>query len=321
MENGRKSVEQEYYTPQEVADILKIKKTTVYDMIKKGTLKAIKMGKQFRISKESLQEALGQEVVKSSTQPFGKENSILESSIPDHTVYETQNIIVCGQDIVLDMLCQSANEELKENKFVRSYQGSYNGLLALYYEEAQIATAHLWDKDTDTYNLPFIRMMLPGERISVYHVLNRPVFLYVRKGNPKKITSIHDLTRSDVTFANREKGSGIRVLVDSLLTSEGILSLDVKGYDKIATSHLAAASMIARGEADCAFGNLNGASQFQNVDTIFLKNEQYDLVLRKDLERKPEIQTLLRILQSESFREEISAMGEYDTTDMGKKLF
>ena len=38
------------YTAQEIADKLKIKKTTVYELIKRGELESSKIGKQLRIS-------------------------------------------------------------------------------------------------------------------------------------------------------------------------------------------------------------------------------------------------------------------------------
>ena len=40
------------YTAQEVADRLKIKKTTVYELIKRGELESSKIGKQLRVSEE-----------------------------------------------------------------------------------------------------------------------------------------------------------------------------------------------------------------------------------------------------------------------------
>ena len=42
------------YTAQEVADKLKIKKSTVYDLIKRGELSSSKVGKQLRVSEEQL---------------------------------------------------------------------------------------------------------------------------------------------------------------------------------------------------------------------------------------------------------------------------
>ena len=43
------------YTLDEVADIMKVTKRTLYNYIKAGTLKAVKMGKYRRVSEESLQ--------------------------------------------------------------------------------------------------------------------------------------------------------------------------------------------------------------------------------------------------------------------------
>ncbi len=44
------------YTVEEIAELLKVTKTTVYSYIKKGELKAKKIGKYYRITEESLRE-------------------------------------------------------------------------------------------------------------------------------------------------------------------------------------------------------------------------------------------------------------------------
>ena len=43
------------YTLDEVADILKVSRRTLYTYVKEGKLPAVKMGKYWRISQESLQ--------------------------------------------------------------------------------------------------------------------------------------------------------------------------------------------------------------------------------------------------------------------------
>lgn len=43
------------YTLDEVADIMKVTKRTLYTYIKAGTLHAVKMGKYWRVSEENLQ--------------------------------------------------------------------------------------------------------------------------------------------------------------------------------------------------------------------------------------------------------------------------
>ena len=44
------------YTAQEIADKLQIKKTTVYELIKRGELYSSKVGKQLRISEQQLKQ-------------------------------------------------------------------------------------------------------------------------------------------------------------------------------------------------------------------------------------------------------------------------
>lgn len=305
-------MDEKLYTPQEAADILKIKKNTIYDMIKKGTLSATKMGKQFRITESDLKKLLN----------FSNQTTAERTA---ESVFESQatfsgNIVVCGQDMVLDMLCSAINSKLGSARFVRSYEGSYNGLHSMYQNDITVASVHLWDRETDTYNLPFIHALLPGEDVHLYHVLSRPVGLYVAKGNPKNITGISDFARDDIRIVNREKGSGIRILTDSVLLSSGIDKSTIDGFDRIVNSHLAAAAIVAKGGADCAAGTQNIAMQFANVDFIFVKNEQYDIAMRSSDIERPELKCMLEILQSDSFREEVDAMGWYDTTDMGKRL-
>lgn len=48
----------EYYSIQEVADKLKVTYLTVYRWIQAGKLKAVKAGKQYRISKKNLKSFL-----------------------------------------------------------------------------------------------------------------------------------------------------------------------------------------------------------------------------------------------------------------------
>ena len=55
MKNNKKD---EYYTIQEVADILKVAYLTVFRWIQSGKLKSVKAGKQHRVEKEELDKFL-----------------------------------------------------------------------------------------------------------------------------------------------------------------------------------------------------------------------------------------------------------------------
>lgn len=46
------------YTLQEVADVLRVTKQTLYNNIRKGKLQATKVGKEYRITEEQLQDII-----------------------------------------------------------------------------------------------------------------------------------------------------------------------------------------------------------------------------------------------------------------------
>lgn len=48
-------IEKDYYTPKEVADILNLHYLTILRNIQAGKLKAVRIGRQFRISRDDLQ--------------------------------------------------------------------------------------------------------------------------------------------------------------------------------------------------------------------------------------------------------------------------
>lgn len=306
-----------FLTPAEVADLLKIKKNTVYEMIKRGDIKANKLGKQLRISQEDLDFYLNEQ----STKPVSQNADMLLSGTDSHTISNSDElIIVCGQDVILDKICDRINENASGYQMLRSHKGSYNALFALYNNQVHMASAHLWDEHSKTYNLPFIPMILPGMEVSVFHILKRMEGFYVQKGNPKKITSFSDCGRNDLTFANREKGSGVRVLLDEKLMSLGIRPTEVNGYQRIVTSHLDAATNVSIGYADYAIGNERTSLTIPDIDFIPLQEESYDLVIPTACLHKPAYKAVLALLESKSFQNEISHMGGYDITDMGRQL-
>ena len=297
-------MEDKYLAPKDAAEILSVKKTTVYDMIRQGRLRAVKIGKQFRIREADVLALMrGDDAEKGEVQQ------------------ETEGeIILCGQDMLLDNLCARVNATMGYQAVQRSYKGSYNAIFALYQGQADLATAHLWDRETDSYNLPFVTKMLPGMETRVYHIVNRSVGIYTAPGNPLGITSIRDFAREDVRMINREKGSGIRVLTDSLFLQAGIDTETVQGYNHVEKSHMAAAAAIARGEGDCAFGNARSVLGSGEVAFLPVKYEQYDLIVPAAAEKHPVVRCLLEVLRSDAMRMETEALGGYDVTDMGKRL-
>jgi putative molybdopterin biosynthesis protein len=304
------------YTPEEVAKILKISRFTVYEMIKRGDLTAYRIGRKVRVEAPDLDVYIKKsKSLSPATQAQAQAARPAEAPAP-----APEGLIICGQDVILDILTRHLEKLLPYSRCLRNYAGSIDGLMALYRGTVNVATTHLWDSDSDTYNVPYVRRLLPGHRTQIINLTYRMEGFYVAKGNPKGIATWQDLTKPGVWFVNRERGSGARVLLDEQLRVHGIDHHDIAGYDREESSHLAVASCVARGEADVGLGIEKAALQVREIDFVPLQKERYDLVIRREDAAKPHFQALLTVLRSPAFHSEVAGMGGYDLSRTGEIL-
>ncbi|MGC5328646.1 substrate-binding domain-containing protein [Brevibacillus sp. SYSU BS000544] len=302
------------YSPEEISKILKISKGTVYELIRRGEIPSYRVGKKIRVNPADL------EIYTKSTLPISKTVTPSGPVNIERLILESQGLILCGQDVVLDVLTRHMEKQSPLIRSLRSYVGSVDGLFALYRGTANATATHLLDAETGEYNLPYVRRMLPGQRVVVINLVYRTQGFYVAPGNPKSILKWEDLLRPDVRFVNREKGSGTRVLLDERLRHSNLDPKLIQGYDNEEMSHIAVASAVARGVADVGVGTEKAALQVREVEFIPLQKERYDLVLYKEDLEKPIFQTLVSVLRSREFRNEIDGMGGYDISKTGEVM-
>lgn len=244
-----------------------------------------------------------------------------EFSIPavlDEPVQRTSGFIICGQDAALDTLANQMQNFSGGMPILRSYIGSYNGLTMLYKGQASIASSHLWDADTNTYNVPFLRHLLPGVPAVVIHLFKRTQGFYVASRNPKRIQTWEDLGKKGIVMVNREKGSGTRVLLDGKLRLAKIDAAAIEGYNRECFSHLSVAGVVARGGADVGIGTQVGAKMIQGIDFVPLQQESYDLVIKKEDLNQPMYRLAVEVIKSKEFRNALEDMKLYDLSDLGK---
>ena len=124
-----------------------------------------------------------------------------------------------------------------------------------------------------------------------------------------------------VTIINREPGSGVRVLVDEKLRQAGISTQEVNGYQKVVNSHLEAAATVNRGEADVAVGSEKHSLSVPGIDFIFIQEESYDMVIRKEDFTKNPYQKMIEIVRSPEYQKEVAGLGSYNVENMGKIIY
>ncbi|MFJ7725961.1 substrate-binding domain-containing protein [Neobacillus sp. NPDC097160] len=298
------------YTIEEVSQLLKVSKLTIYDLIKKGELPVFRVGRQMRMDAEDLNRYIKNQ--KSAQLP-----AAFVPAVEPHRVEkrESHNIVISGQDIVLDILGKHI-EKRSPYKTLRSYSGSLNSLISLYNGDCDIVSLHMYDGDTGEYNLPYVKRILTGYPYILLNLVSRKAGFYVQKGNPLNITSWTDLQQPNIHIINREKGSGARILLDEQLRIHHLSSKSIIGYDQEETNHLSVASAVSTGKADVGIGN-EKAAKMVGVDFIPLITERYDLVIVKTPENEALIRIVKEILSSVLFQTEISSLGDYDQSQTG----
>ena len=297
---------------QEVADILHVSKSTIYDLIRRGEIHSYKIGRKVRFTQDDVDAYIARSRHEHSTRPV--KNIDTHSTLLTPEKNEEPELIISGQDVVLDILANYLQQEGVNT--ARTYLNSFEGLLSLYQDNIQVAACHLFDGSD--FNASFVRSLMPGIPAVLVNVSYRTQGFYVQKGNPRNIKGWSDLARKDITVLNRRVGSSARILMDTQLKRLGIPASSVRGYDRIMKSHLTMAAAVAAGEADLAIGTERISRQMENLGFIPLLEERFDFVIKKEMLGSEPIQRLLKILRDPVFRREIARFSGNDYRDLGK---
>lgn len=296
---------------QDVADILRVSKSTVYDLIRRGEIHSYNIGRKVRFTQEDVDAYIARSRHERSVRSVQTVNtrSALLSAQDDGP-----ELVISGQDAVLDMLASFLQRE--EVSVGRAYLSGFEGLLALYEDRVQAAACHLFDGQD--YNRSYVRSLMPGIPAVLVNVSYRTLGFYVRKGNPRGIRGWEDLGRRELSIINRRCGSSARIVLDIKLKELGIDPAAVCGYDNIVKSHLTIAAAVADGEADLALGTERISRQIDGIDFIPLLEERFDLAIKRELLQRSSTQKLLEMMTSPVFREEIVHLSGNDYRDLGK---
>jgi putative molybdopterin biosynthesis protein len=246
---------------------------------------------------------------------FAVDLTILPSSPPE------QMIVALGShDLALDILAETFHEDRSTPDMVALALGSLDGLIALHQGVGHLAGCHLLDAESGEYNRPHARHLFPGRQLVLITLAYREQGLLVAPGNPLQIRGIEDLARDDVTFVNRNPGSGTRVWLDRALRERGITPAHVRGYDREVRTHTEVAEAVRAGKADIGVGLL-AAARLHNLEFIPLFRERYDLVIPEEHYAGRLVRPLLDRIHTGEFRRAVEALGGYETDYTGDEIW
>lgn len=245
-----------------------------------------------------------------------KANALLlqEMILPDSP--GRPSVILSGShDLAVELLSRELADTLN---LLTLPVGSLDGLVALRQGLCHLTGAHLFDVATGEYNTSFVRHFFPDRVTSLITLAHREQGLMFAPGNPKHIRGLADLVRPDVTFVNRQRGSGTRLWLDFELARLGLPPEKIHGYGREVRTHTECASSIQQGLADTALG-LHAAARQHGLDFLPFFYERYDLILPQ--EQAEALHPMLDTLLTGAFRREVESLVGYDTAHTGEQIF
>jgi molybdate transport repressor ModE-like protein len=242
---------------------------------------------------------------------FLKGGSLTKGYMPETGRVRPNLSFVGSHCVVVEKILNSLHASNPRMTYQMVNVGSWAGMTAMMLREADIAGIHVYDETESRYNEPLLSKYWLSNTCALVRGYKREQCLMVREGNPKKIRGVEDLLRRDVKLANRNVGSGTRILVDrklrELARKKGMtldtLTKRIRGYDSEMMTHREVAAAVLTRRADVGVGLTSVASETK-LDFIPLADELYDFLVEKRL-RNPYVRDFLDVLASKRFQREI----------------
>jgi len=266
----------------------------------------------------SLVRADGLLVISANSMGYEQDETVeLELYRPENEM--RYNLLAAGShDLVIDLLATTLKERNPVMNLTSAHLGSMGGIAAIGRGQAHLAGVHLFDPETASYNVPYIKKILPEQKLHLVNLVYRMQGWIVPKGNPDRVETVQQLAENNLSFVNRQRGAGTRLLFDYLLQEAAISPDRIYGYAREEHTHLNVAAAVAAGTAQVGLGILPAAKAF-DLDFIPLVEERYDLLMSDSFYTSPEAAALFEIIRDPVFRDKVEAMGGYSMRDAGKK--
>lgn len=219
-------------------------------------------------------------------------------------------VSIGSHDLIMDILSDII-------PLTSGHVGSMGGILSMKRGDCHIAPIHLLDEETGEYNISYVKKYFKDEKMAIIKGVKRQQGFIVQKGNPKGVKEFKDLVRNDVSYINRQRGAGTRVLLDYHLKLDEIDVESVKGYEREMTTHMAVATAVKTGTATTGLG-IYSAAKALDLDFIDITFEDYDFLVPEKLLSDPKITEFIKVLSSNEFKDRVKSLGGYKFEDIGE---
>lgn len=297
--------QQHLMTTAEVADYLRIKERKVYDLVASGKIPCTRVTGKLLFPKPLINLWIAS----------GTSGISVERSAP-------RPMIAAGShDPLLDWALRRADSGI-----ATLFDGSLDGLRRFLDGDALFCGLHV-PKLGDS--VPFeeetnVHLFSEGgqggvaaSQVVLIEWARREQGLILPPGNPMRIGSLKDLALKGARLRPRQPEAGSRVLMEGLIVQAGLQRNSLNLDETVAQSETEAATAVADGEVDAAFGIAAAAKRF-NLDFVPLATERYDLAVERRDYFDPPFQSLLTVTRDAAFRAQAEKLGGYDVSSCGR---
>jgi putative molybdopterin biosynthesis protein len=230
---------------------------------------------------------------------------------------ENSVLVVGSHDPLIDEIDDILKRGGSKTGISSNHAGSMGGIMAIKNHEAHLGGIHLLDTKSGEYNKSCIKTYFPNGGAVLIRGVGRTQGLMVEKGNPKNIKDLKDIAEKEVSYVNRQRGSGTRILLDFLLDKQNLSSADIYGYTREEYTHTAVAAAVAAKSASVGLGILS-AAKIYDLDFIELYSEQYDFLISEKAFEDERVKDFLNALNSNEFIERLTILDGYTFESLGE---
>jgi putative molybdopterin biosynthesis protein len=216
-----------------------------------------------------------------------------------------------SHDLALPVLQQHLAESARLHLDIR-FQGSVAALRALNDRQCLVAGFHVPAlRGAAPVFAKAIKPLLAPKQHKLIACSRRMQGLMVRKEHAALVRTFPDVVRHGLRFANRQPGSGTRMLVDHLLQEHSLPPESLRGeMEHVEYTHVAVALCVASGVVDAGTGVEAAALQF-GLHFVPLVEENYFLACLNSSLDHPAVQRLREGLAGARWRDILANLPGY----------
>ncbi|MBU1107739.1 MAG: helix-turn-helix transcriptional regulator [Candidatus Riflebacteria bacterium] len=230
-----------------------------------------------------------------------------------------KNILISGSDdLLFREIIDHYNRDSSHTAFCAAV-GSVNGIKMLKNGRATMSCVHIADQDGQ-YSLSFLDRYLNRTDYVVMRLFNRKQGVYLLPDNPHSIKSFKEIFARGLRFANRNQGSGTRILVDQLFKEHGINVKPDASAPPEAQSHVGAAMKVLSGEADASFG-IQNVSEMLKLKFIPVFEEPFNLIVPAGQWESRIVRDFVAYFEQTRMPRHLQNLPGYDISEIGKIIW